>query len=90
VIAPELSDAAIVARMETALRRMPRTRREIFLASRLDAMPYAEIAERTGLSIAQVERHIARALLALDDAIDGRVPLPRWRRWFERLTCWRQ
>jgi DNA-directed RNA polymerase specialized sigma24 family protein len=69
---------------------MPRTRREIYLASRLDDMPYAEIAERTGLSVRQVEQHIARALLAIDDAIDGRVPVPWWRRWFGRLTGRRQ
>jgi RNA polymerase sigma factor (sigma-70 family) len=87
---PEHSDATIIKRMEIALRRMPRTRREIYLASRLDAMPYTEIAERTGLSVGQVERHIARALLTLSDAMDGRVPVPWWRRWIGRLTGQRQ
>lgn len=87
---PEQSDAAIIKRMETVLRRMPRARREIYLASRLDAMPYTEIAERTGLDVEQVERHIARALLALDAAIDGRVPVPWWRRLVGRFIGRRQ
>jgi RNA polymerase sigma factor (sigma-70 family) len=48
------------------MRRLnPRTR-EIFLAKRLDGMSYSEIARRTGLSVRRVERHITKALVAID------------------------
>ncbi|MEI9852023.1 MAG: sigma factor-like helix-turn-helix DNA-binding protein [Sphingomonas sp.] len=76
----ELSEAEIMERLEIGLRRMPKLRREIFLAIRLDDMSYAEIAERTGLSVKQVERHFARSMLTLHDAIEGRPPVPLWKR----------
>lgn len=69
-----------LARMEAIMRRLPRLTREIFLAHRLDDMPYYEIARRTGLSVQQVERHIARAILALMRGLDGE-PRPWWRFW---------
>src|SRR3546814_7772009 len=58
----------MLRRMEKAMRRMPRLEREVFLAHRLDNMPYEEIASRTGLAIKDVERCIARVLCALDRA----------------------
>lgn len=71
-----LTQAEIVERLEAGLRRMPKLRREIFLALRLDDLSYEEIAERTGLSVKQVERHVARSMLTLLDAFNGRAPLP--------------
>jgi RNA polymerase sigma-70 factor (ECF subfamily) len=51
------------------------------MAHRLDDMPYEEIARRTGLTVRQVERHIARAIYKLMVALDGRKL--RWRdRWY--------
>lgn len=81
----QLTDAEIIARLEIALSRMPRMRREIFLAIRLDDMGYPEIAQRTGLSVSQVERQFAEGLLQLDEALNGRAPVSRRRRlyrWF--------
>ena len=40
--------------------------REVFLAHRLDGLSYVDIAKRTGLSVADVERHIAEAIVHLD------------------------
>lgn len=71
-----LTDAEIVERLEAGLQRMPKLRREIFLAIRLDDLSYAEIAERNGLSVEQVERHFALSMLALRDALDGRRSAP--------------
>ena len=51
-----------IARIENAVRKLPRVQRDIFLAVRLDAYSYADIAKSTGLSIAQVERLFAKAL----------------------------
>jgi len=70
-----------LARLETAVRGLRRTEREIFLAYRLDGMSYAEIAARTGLSATQVERHMASAIYKICDAMLG-PPRPWWRRWF--------
>ncbi len=53
-------------RLERAMASMDRRSRKIFLAHRLDELPYAEIAARTGLSVARVERHIAEAILHID------------------------
>lgn len=81
-----LTEAEIIERLEAGLQRMPKLRREIFLAIRLDDMAYAEIAERTGLSAKQVERHFARSLVVLLDAFEGRPPVPWWKRTLRRIT----
>lgn len=61
----------MLGRLEAAMRRLnPRTR-EIFLAKRLDGMSYAEIARRTGLSVRRVERHMTKALVAIDRELHG-------------------
>ncbi len=73
-------DPVELARLEDAMRRVPRRQREIFLAVRLDNLRYAEIAERTGLTVDQVERLFADALTNLTRNLDQ----PRrhwWRRW---------
>ncbi len=74
-------DPDLLRRMEEAMLNMPKLQREIFLAHRLDDMPYREIAERTGLSVRQVERHMAKALYKLVKQLDGRK-LTWWERRF--------
>jgi RNA polymerase sigma-70 factor (ECF subfamily) len=63
-------DPAEIARLEYAVRRMPRLQREIFLAVRLDDYSYGEIAERTGLSVAKVGRLFAKSLATLMRNLD--------------------
>jgi RNA polymerase sigma-70 factor (ECF subfamily) len=75
------NDAELLRRLEDAVASMPRKQREIFLAHRLDDMSYAEIARRTGLSVQQVERQMARAIYKLCKQMDGN-PLRWWERWF--------
>jgi RNA polymerase sigma factor (sigma-70 family) len=79
----QLDDAEILRRLERAMRSVPRPTREVFLAHRLDEIPYRQIAERTGLSVQQVERHMTRAIVAIDRALT-RPPL----RWWERVLGW--
>lgn len=70
-----------VARLEDAVRRLPRLQREIFLAVRFGDYSYADIIERTGLTAAQIERQFARSMLNLTRNLDH----PHrywWRRWF--------
>jgi RNA polymerase sigma-70 factor (ECF subfamily) len=74
-------DPDLLRRIEAAMMNLPRKQREIFMAHRVHNMSYREIAERTGLSARQVERHLARALYKLAKQIDGRW-LSWWERWF--------
>lgn len=68
-------------RLEEAMLNIPKLQREIFMAHRLDNMPYDEISRRTGLTVRQVERHIARAIYKLSKQLDGRK-LSWWERRF--------
>ena len=74
-------DPDLLRRLEDAMRAMPKLQREIFMAHRLDNLPYGEIARRTGLTVRQVERHMARAIYKLDKQLDG-LKLSWWERWF--------
>ena len=80
----DLTEGETVARLELGLQRMPKRRREIFLAAQRDGMAYREIAERAGMSEAEVERHVAGALVELHEGLHGGAPRPRRRdllRW---------
>ena len=83
----ERAQSETIGRLEIGLRRMPRLRREIFLALRLDDLSYEEIAERTGLSVKQVERHVSQSMLTMLDAVEGRTPVPWWKRLFGRIAA---
>jgi RNA polymerase sigma factor (sigma-70 family) len=68
-------------RFEAALRNLPKLQRQIFTAHRLGDRSYAEIARHTGLTVRQVERHMAGAIYKLAKQLDGRK-LSWWERWF--------
>jgi RNA polymerase sigma-70 factor (ECF subfamily) len=73
-------DPEALQRLERALLKLPRLQREIFLAVRLDDMSYAELAERTGLTVRQVERQFAKSLRVLWVMADD-YQRPWWRSW---------
>jgi RNA polymerase sigma-70 factor (ECF subfamily) len=79
----QLDDAEVLRRLERAMRTVPRRTREVFLAHRLNDMSYAEIGQRTGLSVREVERHMVRAIIAIDRSLNG-PPLRWWERWLRR------
>lgn len=68
-------------RVEQAVRSLPRLQREVFLAHRLDNLSYSEIGQRTGRSVKQVERLMAKAIYKLVKQLDG-DELHWWERWF--------
>lgn len=74
-------DPDLLRRLEEAMLNIPKLQREIFMAHRLDDLPYEEIARRTGLTVRQVERHLARAIYKLSKQLDGRK-LSWWERRF--------
>ena len=55
-------------RMRDALDAVSRRTRDVFFMQRLDGLSYAQIAQRLGVSISAVEKHIASALAILADA----------------------
>lgn len=57
-------------RLETAVSRLRPKTRAIFLAHRLDGLSYAEIAERTGLSVKGVEKQMSKAIAKIDRLLD--------------------
>ena len=64
-----LESRDMLRRLEAAILKLrPRTR-EIFLAHRVEGLSYAQIAERTGLSVKGVEKQMSKAILQLDRLI---------------------
>lgn len=51
-------------KIDDMLDSMPARTRNIFLLAQLDGMPYQEIAERTGISLTTVKRHMRKAFIA--------------------------
>lgn len=54
-----------LVRLDQAVGRLKPLTRDIFLARRLDGYSYAEIAEKTGLSVKGVEKQMSRAIKQL-------------------------
>ena len=57
-------------RMREGLDRLSPKSRRILLAQRLEGMSYKEIAQEEGISVAAVEKQIARAVLFLTEWMD--------------------
>lgn len=53
-------------RLEHAMSKLKPKTREIFLAHRVHGFTYAEIAERTGLSLKGVEKQMSKAIAKID------------------------
>lgn len=57
-------------RLEQAMSKLKPKTREIFLAHRIHGFTYAEIAERTGLSVKGVEKQMSKAIAKIDRLLD--------------------
>ena len=62
----QLESRDTLRRLEKAMLGLKPKTRAIFLARRLDGLSYAEIAERTGLSVKGVEKQMAKAIATID------------------------
>ena len=60
-----LASRARLHQTREALDRLPKRTRVIFLKHRLNGMKYREIATELGISVSAVEKHIAKAIVAL-------------------------
>ena len=61
-----LESRDMLRRLETAMMRLRPKTREIFMAHRIDGMTYAQIAERSGLTVKGVEKQMSKALAQID------------------------
>jgi len=60
----------MLTRVEAAMLKLRPKTREIFMAHRIDGLSYAEIAERTGLSVKGVEKQMSKAIAQIDRLMD--------------------
>lgn len=60
----------MLRRMEAIMLKLRPKTRAIFIAHRIDGLSYAEIAERTGLSIKGVEKQMSKAIAHIDRMLD--------------------
>jgi RNA polymerase sigma factor (sigma-70 family) len=58
-------------RIETAMLKLRERPRAIYLAHRVEGLTYAEIAQRCGISVKGVEKHMTHAIAALDLLLDN-------------------
>ena len=72
-------DPATLKRIERAIRTLPRRQREVFCAVRFDDLSYVDIAERTGLTVREVEQLFAEALFNISRSVD--CPRRWWCFW---------
>lgn len=70
----QLESRDTLRRLEKAMLGLKPKTRAIFLARRLDGLSYAEIAERTGLSVKGVEKQMAKAIATIDRLMERERP----------------
>ena len=58
----QLADQQLLEQLEALIEVMPEKRRTVFLLSRIEGLTNAQIAQRCGISIKTVEKHIAIAI----------------------------
>ena len=68
-----LQDEALVARqrlayVQVAIDRLPPRTREVVLMNRVEELKYSEIAQRLGMTVSGVEKHMAKAVLQVTRA----------------------
>jgi len=54
-----------IDRLRSGLLELPERTREVFFLGRIEQMPYAEIADRLGISLSAVNKHMAKAMIFL-------------------------
>jgi RNA polymerase sigma factor (sigma-70 family) len=57
-----------LAQVQAAIDRLSPRTREVFLMNRIDELKYAEIADRLGITVSGVEKHMAKAVLLVTRA----------------------
>jgi RNA polymerase sigma factor (sigma-70 family) len=74
-------DPRTLNRLRRAIRRLPRDQYEVFCAARYEDLSYEQIAERTGLTVREVEQLLAQALVSITRDKDRHDRRRWWRFW---------
>ncbi len=74
-------DPHTLKRLRRAIRRLPRDQHAVFCAIRYEDLDYEQVAERTGLTVREVEHLLAQALFAIMREIHCATRSRRWRFW---------
>lgn len=69
-----MSDKQTLAHLLNVVLRLPPRCRDAFILNKFDGLTYAEVAERMGISVGQVEKHLVRALAVCRAATRESVP----------------
>lgn len=64
-------DPELILRLEDAISSLPRLQRHIFVAHRVNDLCYDAIARRSGLTVKQVKRQMAKAICNIDRRMRG-------------------
>jgi DNA-directed RNA polymerase specialized sigma24 family protein len=68
---------AEIARLRVAVAAMPEPRRSVYLLCARDRLDHSQVAARLGISVRQVERYLAEAVMDLMRAFDDdSQPIP--------------
>jgi len=67
----EAVDRDLLRRLQAALTKLPEAQRRVLALKRVEGLSHAEIARRTGLSPAAIEKNLARGLRRLRELLDG-------------------
>jgi DNA-directed RNA polymerase specialized sigma24 family protein len=66
---PRRNEADELVRLAAAIDMLPMAERAVYLLGAVDGLDYPQIGFRLGLSVAEVERFTASAVLAIDRAL---------------------
>ena len=69
-------DQVSLKAMRRAVAALPERERSVFWLCAVDGLDYPAIAERLGIGLAEVERLLAAALLAIDRHLGGAACVP--------------
>lgn len=67
----EAVDRDLLRRLQAALADLPEAQRRVLALKRVEGLSHAEIARRTGMSPAAIEKTLARGLRRLRELLDG-------------------
>jgi hypothetical protein len=65
-----------LARLRDAVAGLTQLRRDVYLLTARDGLDYVEVSARLGISVAEVERTLAEALVDIVRALDREDPEP--------------
>lgn len=70
-----LIEQELTQKIEKTIQSLPERCREVFILSRLDGLKNREIAEKLGINVKNVERHLSRAMQSFHENFRDELPI---------------